>query len=230
MSSNTRGNNELVSVDTIQRKEKGGETRGLTEGQLLQGPVRGLWEEEPDETDLEGQPAAVGDQPLPADIVQTDRVDKGGEEAGHAAEQLEDGDAARALGVGPQLDEVGVGERVVAEVVAGRVGKDEEDGRGAGGGVCAAGVFGRDALLHRHRPADVDDEQRARAHQVHGPPAEARHQHGRREPAHQRPARDGQVDLLLEDRVRVSDHREQVAQVVRDQRVAGPLREEAEER
>ena len=44
--------------------------------------------------------------------------------------------------------------------------------------------------------------------------------------AHQVPARNRDVDLLLEDRIRPSDHVEEVAEIVGDERVAGPLGEE----
>lgn len=41
----------------------------LTEGQFLKSAPRGLWKEEPDEDNLEYKPAAVGEQPLPCDIL-----------------------------------------------------------------------------------------------------------------------------------------------------------------
>lgn len=69
----------------------------LTESQFLKGAPRGLWEEEPDEDDLEDKPAAVGKQPLPLDVLQSDGVDEGGEECGASAPELEDGDATRAF-------------------------------------------------------------------------------------------------------------------------------------
>jgi len=74
------------------------ETDGpLTESQLLKGAPRCLREEEPDEDDLEDKPAAVGEQPLPCDVLQSNGVDEGGEESGASAEELEDGDATRAF-------------------------------------------------------------------------------------------------------------------------------------
>ncbi len=78
-----------------------------TKSQLLQGAAKGLGEHEVDEADLKGEPAAVRDEVLPAGALEADGVDKGGEEAGEAAEQLEDGDTAGALGVGPDFDHVG---------------------------------------------------------------------------------------------------------------------------
>jgi len=80
--------------------------KGLTEGELLEGAAKGLGEEEVDEDDLEREPAAVRDEVSPADIVETDGVDKGGEEAGQAAKELEGGDSVGALGEGPHLNHV----------------------------------------------------------------------------------------------------------------------------
>jgi len=59
--------------------------------------------------------------------------------------------------------------------------------------------------------------------------SEAAHQHGHGGAADQVPAGRGHVELLLEQAVVLADHGEEVAEVVRDERVAGPLREEAEE-
>lgn len=82
------------------------------ERQLLErAPVR-LGEEEPDKDNLEREPDAVEDEVAPPLVGETDGVDKGREEVGQAAEELEEGDAARAQGVGPHLDEVGCGERL----------------------------------------------------------------------------------------------------------------------
>ena len=47
----------------------------------------------------------------------TNRVDVGPEELGSLAPELEDGDAAGALGVGENLDEVGVCQRVEAQII-----------------------------------------------------------------------------------------------------------------
>lgn len=61
----------------------------LTECQLLKSAVRGLREEEPHKHNLKGQPTAIRDEPLPADVVQANRVDECGEEIGHASKELE---------------------------------------------------------------------------------------------------------------------------------------------
>ena len=79
----------------------------LTEGEFLERAVRRLREQEPHEDDLVGQPRDVHDEPLPRDVLEADWVDEGGEEAREAAEELEDGDAARALHVRPYFDHVG---------------------------------------------------------------------------------------------------------------------------
>jgi len=77
----------------------------LTECQLFQRPSRRLREHEPDKTDFEGEPAAVRDEVLPADVADTDWVDEGCEEAGAAAEKLENCYATASFGVGEELDE-----------------------------------------------------------------------------------------------------------------------------
>jgi hypothetical protein len=78
-----------------------------TESELLQGAAKGLGKHKVHKADLEAEPAAVRDEIPPADVPETDGVDKGGEEAGETAEELEHGNAARALGIGPDLDHVG---------------------------------------------------------------------------------------------------------------------------
>lgn len=77
----------------------------LTECQLLQGPSCRFREHEPDKADFEGEPAAVRDEVLPADVADTDWIDEGREEAGAAAEKLENCNAAASFGVGEELDE-----------------------------------------------------------------------------------------------------------------------------
>lgn len=70
-------------------------------------------EHEVDENVLEAEPAAVEDEPAPLNVVETDGVDKGGEESSQSAPKLEVGNATRTLCKGPQLDEVSVGQCVV---------------------------------------------------------------------------------------------------------------------
>jgi len=97
------------------------------ESELLQRPARSLGPQEVDDDDLEAQEADVRQQVLPLGVLQTDRVDKGVEETGAAAEELEEGDAACAGSEGVKFDQKGVSERVVAHIVAGRVGEHPED-------------------------------------------------------------------------------------------------------
>src|SRR4051794_39599559 len=80
------------------------------EGQLLQGAAAGLGVEHEDDAQLKEDPAAVDGQVLPGDGGEGNRVDVGGEEAAELAEDLLDTDTAAAVRVGPQLDEVRVGE------------------------------------------------------------------------------------------------------------------------
>lgn len=63
------------------------------------------------------KPAAIEDEVAPAGVSETNRVDKGGEEVGETAKQLEEGDAARTEGIGPEFDKVRVGQGVVTNVV-----------------------------------------------------------------------------------------------------------------
>jgi hypothetical protein len=59
------------------RKKKG---LDVTESQFLQGAAKGLGKHEPDEDDFEGQPATIRDKPLPADVLEADRIGEGREE------------------------------------------------------------------------------------------------------------------------------------------------------
>ncbi len=59
--------------------------RGRTKSELLQGAAESLGEHEVHETDFKSEPAAVRDKVLPADVVEADGVDEGGEETGETA-------------------------------------------------------------------------------------------------------------------------------------------------
>lgn len=115
-------------------------------------------------------------------------------------------------------------QRVVADVVARLIRKDEEDGN-----------LGRDLrlalqkLLHRHRPPHVAAEQAGRTRQIHLPPGEPPHEQRHGDRVDQIPAVESDVDLPLQRGVLVPDELQEVGKVVRDERVAGPLREQAEE-
>ena len=103
------------------------------ESELLQCPARSLGPQEVDDDDFKAQEADVGKQVLPLGVLQAYRVDEGVEEASTAAEELEEGDAACACGERVEFNHEGVGERVVAHVVAGRVGEHPEDDEVADG-------------------------------------------------------------------------------------------------
>jgi hypothetical protein len=97
--------------ESCQKKEKPevGKEMGLehTEGELFEGAAARLGVQQVDDGELKEDPAAVDGQEPPLDCVEGDGVDVGGEEAGELAEDLLDTDATAAVGVGPQLDEVG---------------------------------------------------------------------------------------------------------------------------
>jgi hypothetical protein len=80
---------------------------GHTEGKFFKGATVCLGEEEVDEDNFISEPAAVRDEVLPADVLEANRVDEGGEETSQTAEKLEDGDAAGAFSIWPNLDHVG---------------------------------------------------------------------------------------------------------------------------
>lgn len=116
------------------------------ESELLQCPARSLGPQEVDGGDLEAQKTDVGQQVLPLGVFHADRVDEGVEEAGTATEELEEGDAACACREWVQFDQEGVGERVVAHVVAGRVGEHPEDDEVTDGGALSGQIsFLRDS-------------------------------------------------------------------------------------
>lgn len=78
----------------------------LTEGQFFQSSAERFGEHKIHECNLEHQEAAVRDEVPPAYISEADRVDEGGEEISHAAEELEESDTAGALGERPELNQV----------------------------------------------------------------------------------------------------------------------------
>ena len=79
----------------------------LTESQLLKGASICLRVEEEDEAELEEDPATVDGEEFPADGIERDRVDVGGEEAAELSENLLDSDTHSTLGVREEFDEVG---------------------------------------------------------------------------------------------------------------------------
>ena len=118
-----------------------------------------------------------------------------------------------------------VSERVEAQVVSRAVSVNPEQTE-----------FGRHGILVRneHRradcPADIDRQDGKDARQVHGPAPEPHHHQRGTNTADQTPALVAQVVLGLEAGVRVADQLEHVSQEVRDDDIAGKLREKTEQR
>ncbi len=79
----------------------------LTERQLLESSTIRLGEEQIDKYQLESQPAAIHQQPLPADILQADRVHIGCKEGRPSSVELEPREASGATKVGEDFNQVG---------------------------------------------------------------------------------------------------------------------------
>ena len=108
-SSNTAGGAGVSDDKILRETQCASINRGLklTESQFFQGAVAGLGIQEVDDAELEKDPAAVDGEVLPLDGVEGNRVDVGGEETGELAKNLLDTDTTAAVGVGPELDQVG---------------------------------------------------------------------------------------------------------------------------
>lgn len=94
-----------------------------------------------DENELESNPTAVDGEEFPVDGRQGYGIYVVAEKASNLAEDLLNTDTSAALSVGEELDEVGVGQRVVSDVVARSVGEVEEEGCDRGGAVCSFGCL-----------------------------------------------------------------------------------------
>lgn len=94
------------------------------EGKLFERTTHGLGEHEVHEDDLKCEPAAIRDEVLPANVLETDGVDEGCEETSQTTKQLEDGDTTRALGIGPHFHHVGWFESVILISEQGMMGFD----------------------------------------------------------------------------------------------------------
>jgi hypothetical protein len=205
----------------------------LTERQFFQRAPSRFGEEEVDEDNLEGQPAAIADEISPRGILKSDGIDKGGKEACQSAKELEERNTAGSLGIWPDFDHVScatlsvpshldqglgpgltVGQGIIADVVTGSVREDEEDGCDGRVRVRVAGVLCSDGLLHRHSPCDIATEQTDRTRQVHGTTAESSDEQRHGTGADQAPAGVGNVDPLLNDRVGNANHAQEIAEVV----------------
>ena len=78
-----------------------------TESQLFERSAARLGVQEEDGAELEKDPATVDGQVLPLNGRKRNRVDVGREEPRELSKDLLDADAAAAMRVGPQLDEIG---------------------------------------------------------------------------------------------------------------------------
>lgn len=122
-----------------------------------------------------------------------------------------------------------VGKSIISDVVRGRVGKVEEQGRNASWIVLVVPVLGLLELLERDSDADEGAEhERSRQH-VHVAALEARDVECNECGVEQAPAAVGEVDARLSIVARVAHHVEQDARVVAEQRIARQLREQANE-
>ena len=117
---------------------------------------------------------------------------------------------------------------VVTHVVARRVGIDEEQHSNVGRVVRGSSGDGRLGLLHRDGPGDVAAQETACAGQVHDTSADASDEERDGDTAEQTPAGNRDVDLLDVGRILEADEGQEITEVVRDERVAGPLGEETE--
>lgn len=119
-------------------------------------------------------------------------------------------------------------ECIITHVVARAVCINEDQNSDIGRAIWRARVCRRLRKLHTNRPRDVAQQQRTRAEQIHYPPPHLDHQHGHHRRTHHAPTGNAHIDFLNCGAICQSDHVQQVAQVVRDERVAAPLGKEAE--
>lgn len=204
-------------------------TERLTEGKLLEGAVVGLGVEEGDDAELKSDPATVDGKVLPADGFDGDGVDVVGEETSELSENLLNTDTTRTGGVGPELDEVGVGKGVVTNVVAGGVAKVEEEscnvGRSAGDLVLLVVKL----ALEGNGVADEAQKHERGGQLVHPATREAGDNEGEDSGVSETPAGVGDIDTGLGVALGVSHKGVQLVRIVADKGVSGQLSEEAEE-
>lgn len=117
---------------------------------------------------------------------------------------------------------------IVPHVVARTVSINEEERCNVSRAIRCPSLRCRLRLLHGDGPGDVAQQQADGTHQVHDPPADLDHQQGHDCGTDHTPAGDGHVYFLYVGRVRHANHFEQVAEVVADEGVAGPLGEQAQ--
>jgi hypothetical protein len=185
---------------------------------------------EEDEAEFKEDPAAVDGEVLPADSGEGDRVDVVGEEAGALAEDLLNTNTHGALGIREEFDEVGVGERVVSDVVAGGIGKVEKQSGNSSGGVRGVVVLGNLEVIEGDGHGGESKAHGRRGDHEHETAAEPGNDESSDGGIEQAPASVGKVDSGLRVVRGVAHHGVEQILIVREQGVAGHLGEKTEER
>ena len=201
----------------------------LTECEFLQrAPVR-LRVHEVHEQELKRDPAAVDREVLPADRLHRDRVDVDAKEASQFPKGLLESNTHGTLREGEQLDKVGVGERVVSDVVAGRVREVEEQRCKLGRPVVESVVTCVLEFLEADGHAHEDHDHGAGGEHEHPSATETCNNERNDRRVDQAPAVVRDVDARLGVVARVADELEEQVLVVREESVAAHLGEETKE-
>lgn len=201
----------------------------LTESQFLECSVVRLRVHEVNEQKLKCDPTTVDGKVPPPDTVNGDGVDVYREESGQFSEHLLDADTHSSLRVREKLNEVCVGQRIVADVVARRVGEVKEQR----GNLCR--LIGFACVFSDLQAAEADGH----CHENHGHGTGGKHEHpATAEPGDDQsdydsvgetPALVGDIDARLGEVRSISHHLEQQVLVVRQQCVSTHLGEKSEE-
>lgn len=99
-----------------------------------------------------------------------------------------------------------VGQCVVSDVVTRRVGEDPENRGNIRRVVRISRILSSDSPLHADCPRDVHAQERDGASEIHLATLEFGDKKRDKSTANQLPARVGQIDLLLENRIVLADH------------------------
>jgi len=191
------------------------------DGGFLESAVLGLNDEEVAEDQLEGDPDDVDDVVLPADVRKGDGVDILVEDEGQGDGEVEDVEALGTDVVGQNLDGVGDDERREGNVVETVVQEDE----------CNDGVTSRlGSVLGVESRADglegEHDDHTSGGHHEHAATSTAFNEEGGNDGDDKVVDLKTTVDTELSGGVGDTDGVEDLAQVVGDETVTGPLREE----
>ena len=201
----------------------------------------GLGVEDEDEAELEEDPADVDSHVLPANGLEGNGVDVGGEEASQFAENLLDSDTHSPLGIREEFHKVGcrmlvmfagtmqdkltVCQGVVADVVTGRVCEVPDKGRDGGGLVGIVTRICDGKALEGDGHGDENKGHAARGQHKHPSALEARNDECDDCAVEQTPALIGNVDPGLCEAGGITHHLEKQVGVVRKQRVSAHLGE-----